>query len=182
MFKGEKIKILISLFSVIALFFFLISSGNYSSGNNDEEYKLNRISGYATHPLHSNYSSAENGFRANNTSVSVSDDIIYKTGWYSVNGTSWRNFTFSGNYYNSEQLWLKDYVLSNFTNLGDGEHYVIIYSCKYNISYNLSWDCHGNKWQLIVINNTRVANNTNTTDTTPPIISLNLQLLEMDQL
>ncbi len=171
MFKGEKIKILISLFSVIALFFFLISSGNYSSGNNDEEYKLNRISGYATHPLHSNYSSAENGFRANNTSVSVSDDIIYKTGWYSVNGTSWRNFTFSGNYYNSEQLWLKDYVLSNFTNLGDGEHYVIIYSCKYNISYNLSWDCHGNKWQLIVINNTRVANNTNTTDTTPPIIS-----------
>ena len=106
----------------------------------------------ASHPLYSGFSSASNGFVFNNVSglVSVEDTAVYKTGYYSVNGSAWQSFTLSGTAYNGDVNWLSSsssYVLPAF---GAGEHYVIVYSCTYAGG---SWDCHDSKWQLVVVNN-----------------------------
>jgi hypothetical protein len=72
------------------------------------------------------------------------DTVIYKTGFYSLDGTNWTAFNFSGKQYvNSE--WISGFASFNTPNLWEGENYFIAYSCTYN---NSAWDCHEGKWQL----------------------------------
>jgi hypothetical protein len=114
--------------------------------------KESNIVGFATHSVYGLYGSPENGFlyNVNNNLLTVSDGIIYRTGYYSVEGGAWRSFSLSGTAYGSSNVWLRNSASYSLPNLGEGEHYVIVYSC----SYNNGWDCHGNKWQLQIINNT----------------------------
>ena len=109
----------------------------------------------AVHPLYSGFSSASSGFVFNNASsvVYVNDTTMYKIGYYSSNGSAWQNFTLAGAQYNSDANWLSGSSSYTLPAFGSGEHYIIVYSCTYNLG-NGSWDCHDNKWQLIVINNT----------------------------
>jgi hypothetical protein len=118
----------------------------------------NLISGYATHPLYSSFSSASSGFSFDNVSniVSAGDSAVYNVGYFSVNGSAWQNFTLTGAFYPSSAFWLGGSATATLPSFGIGEHYVIVYSCTYNSS-NSSWDCHENKWQLIIVNIT--ANN-----------------------
>ena len=108
----------------------------------------------AVHPLYSGFSSASNGFVFNNASglVSVADTAVYKTGYYSVNGSAWQSFALSGVSYNGNANWLRGLSLYTLPSMGVGEHYVIVYSCTYNAG-NVSWYCNDNKWQLVVVNN-----------------------------
>jgi hypothetical protein len=126
------------------------------------------IVGFAAHPLSVVFSAATPGFSLSANNVLVSDTAIYRTGWYSINGTAWRSFNLTGNSYSTNSNWLKNSATRSLPTLGIGEHYIIIYSCSY-INNTRSWDCHDNRWQLLVINNTiPLSNNsTNTTNSTP---------------
>jgi hypothetical protein len=119
------------------------------------------------HPKYPAFSKSQNGFVFNNASslVSVNDTIIYKTGFYSINGSNWRSFDFAGTYYLNTSDWIQEYASANIPSFGAGEHYVIVYSCTYNAS-NFSWDCHDNKWQLFVFAILENSNNTNNTNNT----------------
>ncbi|MGV8087185.1 MAG: hypothetical protein ACP5N1_06150 [Candidatus Woesearchaeota archaeon] len=146
--KHNRKKALIILILLLSVISFSILEDNYLKSrtpNMDKDFM-----GFATHALYSGFSSPELGFKINNTKLSVNDTIVYKTGWYSINGTAWQNFTLTGNFYNSNTNWLSGFANYTLPVFGVGEHYVIIYSC----SYSGGWNCYGNKWQLTIINNT----------------------------
>jgi hypothetical protein len=115
----------------------------------------NSITGFASHPIYSGFSSAGSGFIFNNNTrlLSVSDTAIYKTGYYSINGSNWQSFTLFGTAYGTSSVWLTGTATKTLPSFGVGEHYIIIYSCKYNVA-SASWNCSDNRWQLIVVNNT----------------------------
>ena len=48
---------------------------------------------------------AQASFTIDNNVLSISDDIIYNTGYYSVNGGSWQQFTLQGTAYGDGQPW-----------------------------------------------------------------------------
>lgn len=109
----------------------------------------------APHPVYTSFSSPEQGILLNkiNNIISVSDTAIYRIGYYSINGSAWQSFSLSGTSYNGNQNWLSGSVFKNLPDFGQGEHYIIIYSCTYN-SASSSWDCHDDKWQLIIFTKT----------------------------
>jgi parallel beta-helix repeat protein len=113
----------------------------------------------ANHALYPSFSTSENGFKFNNVSntVSINDTIIYRMGYYSINGSAWVQFNFSGVYYNNDSNWIQNSAVKSLPSFGYGEHYIIAYSCTYNYS---AWDCHEGKWQLMIIirNETKEAN------------------------
>ena len=126
---------------LVALFFSLPASDPAASST--------PITGQATHPMYGAFSVPEAGFRVSGGLVSVTDTALHKMGWYSVNGTAWQQFTFTGSAYGTGSTWLSGSASASLPAAlsASGEHYLIVYSC----SYNNSWDCHGNKWQLMVI-------------------------------
>jgi len=111
------------------------------------------------HPMHSAFAEAYD-LSINNGDLSVSDDIIYNTGYYSVNGGSWQSFSLQGTPYGGEHPWVLDTGTVNLPSSleGEGAHFIIIYSCSLE---NNVWSCHGdlengvmvNKWQLRVVEN-----------------------------
>jgi len=113
--------------------------------------------GFAAHAVYPSFSAPESRFTINGNVLSVSDTAIYKTGYYSINGANWQNFTISGTILSGN--WLTGtatYILPSF---GSGESYVVIYSCTKNVS---SWNCHDGtvgRWQLQIINTTKSGNN-----------------------
>lgn len=113
------------------------------------------------HPLYNEFSAADQTFIFNNNSgfLSAYDYAVYEVGYYSINGGAWKNFSLSGTRYFSSLNWLEGGVSAIVSNLGVGEHYIIIYSC----AYNRDWDCHDNKWQLIVVNNSVGVNSPHST-------------------
>jgi hypothetical protein len=117
----------------------------------------NFITGFVAHPIYSGFSAPESGFAFNNNTrtLSVTDTAVYKTGYYSINGSQWTSFTLSGTVYGTSPVWLTGTAIKALPSFGVGEHYIIIYSCKYNIA-SASWNCSDNRWQLLVINNTPV--------------------------
>ncbi len=131
---------------VFAVVFFLVISVFLVSiiGNN--------FVGFVVHPVYKNFSSPESGvsYVVGSGVVSVVDDIVYRTGYYSVDGGPWQSFSLSGSLYGSSSVWLKGSASRTLPVFGMGEHYVIVYSC----SYNNGWNCHDNRWQLLIINNT----------------------------
>ncbi len=145
------------LFVVVVLLFvgFFVDDSWLSSGEEYGSDESSSFTGFVVHPVYRNFSSPENGFifNVNNNLVTVSDDIIYRTGYYSVNGGSWRSFSLSGSLYDSSNVWLRDSASYSLPSFGEGEHYVIVYSC----SYNNGWNCHDNRWQLQIINNAQQA-------------------------
>ncbi len=156
-FYKRLILFLLIMCSLLLLFGIL---DNFKTGNkNYIDYNSGSVTGFVVHPVYRNFSSVEEGFNYNAISgqVSVSDDIVYKIGYYSVNGSSWRNFTLSGSLYGSSSVWLKGSALKTLPEFGEGEHYIIVYTC----SYNNGWNCHDNRWQLLIINNTVNENNLN---------------------
>ena len=86
-------------------------------------------------------------------SVSVADDLVYKYGFYAVNG-SWERFSLSGE--QEYDSWIPDSANAsldfNTVMLGlqaeeSSVNYVVTYSCSYDSNQG-AWDCHDNKWQL----------------------------------
>ncbi len=154
----KRIVLFLLFMCSLFLVFSIIVNINYKEYKiefNGEDVNLGKtITGFAIHPIYRNFSSPEQGFSLSGNSLSVSDYIIYKVGYYSINGSTWRNFTLSGNTYSNSNVWLRSLASYSLPNLGQGEHYIIIYSC----SYNNGWDCHDNRWQLKIINNTVILN------------------------
>jgi hypothetical protein len=113
---------------------------------------MHSITGFVTHSIYPSFSAAESGFVFNNNTrlLSVADDAVYKTGYYSINGSAWISFSLTGAAYGSSTVWLTSTATKTLPSFGVGEHYIIIYSCK----YSNNWNCSDNRWQLIVINNT----------------------------
>jgi hypothetical protein len=118
---------------------------------------FSQLSLAATHSLYSNFASPENGFVYSNNSLVVQDSIIYRIGFYSVNGSAWTSFNLSGAFFNNNSVenWLINSARRDILSFGLGEHYIIVYSCTLE---NNNWNCHDNKWQLLVVNN--ILNNT----------------------
>ncbi len=87
----------------------------------------------------------------NNNVLTISDTIIYNTGYYSANGGAWASYNLQGNAYTSGSPWLLDSATSNLPSIlsTGGPHYVLVYSCSL---VNNAWDCHENKWQLNIMN------------------------------
>lgn len=104
--------------------------------------------GLATHPLYPAFSAPEPGFTINGNLLSASDDALYKTGYYSFNGSAWQSFTLSGTTLGGN--WLTGTATKTLPSFGSGEHYIVVYSCNHDSD---SWDCYGNRWQLQIINN-----------------------------
>jgi hypothetical protein len=127
--------------------------GNSVTGN----VVNNPITGFVAHPIYSGFSAPEPGFTFNNNTraLSVTDTAVYKTGYYSINGSQWTSFSLSGTAYGTSPVWLTGTATKTLSAFGVGEHYIIIYSCKYNVA-SASWNCSDNRWQLLVINNTPV--------------------------
>jgi hypothetical protein len=162
-----KNKFIVPIVAIIFVLVLLLSVLTQKDAKNDElllkskenaDY-TNRISGFAVHSSYPEFSAANSGFIFNNISslVSVNDTVVYKFGYYSINGTAWQNFTLAGTGYNGDVNWLSNNATCALPVFGVGEHYVIVYSCTYNLS-NISWNCYENRWQLIVINNTPIPN------------------------
>jgi hypothetical protein len=107
------------------------------------------VVGFAAHSVYPSFSAAESGFAINGNALTVADTAVYKTGYYSINGAAWQNFTLVGNVLNGS--WLSNNANVILPNFGSGESYVVIYSCTKNAGV---WNCHDNKWQLKIINNT----------------------------
>jgi len=86
--------------------------------------------------------------------LSVVDDVVYKTGFFSVGGGSWQSFTLQGVAYGGGSDWLSGSAVASLPFFGVGEHYVIVFSCS---RVGSSWDCHssqghpGGFWQLLVV-------------------------------
>ncbi len=96
----------------------------------------------------------------NNNVLSISDRIIYDTGYYSIGGAPWTPYNLQGSYYPGSSDWLLDsanYNLPSELNTG-GPHYVLVYSCSYT---NGAWDCHGNMWQLNIVDDEECTPNCN---------------------
>jgi len=112
----------------------------------------------AAHPIHGGF--AEARFSISGNSVSISDTIIYNTGYYSVNGGSWQSFNLQGTPYGEGQPWLLNSGVGNLNGALDveGTHFVILFSCSLT-NNGQSWDCHGDmengvmvsKWQLEIL-------------------------------
>ena len=63
----------------------------------------------------------------NNNVLSVSDTIIYDTGYYSANGGAWTEYNLQGNYYTGSSSWILDSASANLPSAlsGSGTHYVL---------------------------------------------------------
>jgi hypothetical protein len=107
------------------------------------------LTGQATHGTYGAFSAPEPGFTIGNGRMVVSDDAVYKTGWYSVNGSAWQQFSLSGSAYGASSSWLAGAAYAHLPAAlsAPGEHYMIVYSCSNSSG---RWDCHGG-WQLQVI-------------------------------
>ncbi|MBN1274999.1 glycoside hydrolase family 140 protein [Candidatus Woesearchaeota archaeon] len=126
--------------------------------------------GLATHE-HYPLFSEPHGASLSDNDLHVTDDAVHKTAYYSVAGEDWQPFTLQGTAYGTSNDWLRGPVSHPLpTSLrGDGEHYIITYSCSL---IEDDWDCHGNNdhpggfWQLLITNNTNgqtLINNIKTT-------------------
>jgi hypothetical protein len=106
------------------------------------------LTGQATHGTYGAFSAPESGFRVSNGWATHSDDAVYKTAWYSVNGSAWQQLSLSGSAYGTSSSWLAGaaYAPLPAALFGPGEHYLIVYTC----SYDQGWQCHGG-WQLFII-------------------------------
>ncbi len=112
----------------------------------------------SSHSLFPLFSAPENGFVVSGQSLSVVDVVVYKTGYYSVNGSAWQSFSLSGNAYGGNADWLSGSSSFSLPSelSGFGVHFVIVYSCS---RVSGVWDCHGTAgypsgfWQLLVVNN-----------------------------
>ena len=126
--------------------------------NNLDIPSIPSVEDYETiaHQTYPAFSEAYFNINSNNV-LSISDKLIYRTGYYSINGANWVPFTLSGTQYQNYPFLLDSgqAVLPDDLN-DDGTHFVIIFSCNL---VNNAWDCHGDgnipaKWQLKIIQNT----------------------------
>jgi hypothetical protein len=140
---------------VISVFLIANTAGHNVEYFNSASTNANVITGFIAHPIYPSFSVAESGFVFNNNTklLSVTDTAVYKTGYYSINGSAWTSFTLTGTAYGTSTVWLTGTTTKTLPSFGVGEHYIIIYSCKY-ITASASWNCFDNRWQLIVVNNT----------------------------
>ncbi len=137
-------KVLIFLIAVGLVATLIIFESDSSSKINSQE----KLTGQATHTTYPEFSAPEQAHTLIGDTLTAKDTVIYRTGYYSINGASWQNFTFSGT--SRETNWLSGTATTIIPSLGTGENYVVIYSCT---QVNKNWDCHGNKWQLLTLNN-----------------------------
>jgi neutral ceramidase len=107
------------------------------------------------HQTYPAFSEAYFNINSNNV-LSISDKLIYRTGYYSINGQDWRTFELSGTQYQNYPFLLDSGQADLPDELNqEGTHFVIIFSCSL---VNNAWDCHGDgnipaKWQLQIIQN-----------------------------
>ncbi len=109
---------------------------------------------FIAHPLYPDFAEPHNTY-INNGLLSISDVIIYNTGYYSINGNPWTPYTLQGNPYSSGSPWLLDSATYSLPSVFDteGTHYILVYSCSL---VNNAWDCHKNiynqdMWQLNIV-------------------------------
>lgn len=78
-------------------------------------------------------------------SISITDDAVYRTGYYSFGDGSWHAFNFTQTGTNG---WLISQIASKTLSVPTGQsedNYVIAYTCTKQASV---WDCHNSKWQI----------------------------------
>ena len=120
------------------------------------------VVGYATHPIYPSFAAPESRSTINGNTLLVSDYAIYKTGYYSINGGAWQNFSLSGNTLSGN--WISSTATYTLPTFSSGESYIVIYTCTKNSDG--TWNCHDGttgKWQLQIINNTVPSNPTSPT-------------------
>ena len=112
--------------------------------------------GFTAHSVYPSFAAPESRLTINGNTLSVSDYAIYKTGYYSINGGAWQNFSLSGNTLSGN--WISSTATYTLPTFGTGESYIVIYTCSKTSG---TWDCHDGttgKWQLQIINNTVPSN------------------------
>ena len=103
----------------------------------------------------------EDSSSSGSLSVSGSDDLVYRYGFYSLGGGSWERFDLSGQ--GLHGVWFVGGADSSLGFSSDdfglspgglaSDNYVLVYTCSY-LSSSQSWDCHGGRWQLSPFNAT----------------------------
>jgi len=103
----------------------------------------------------------EDSSSSGSLSVSGSDDLVYRYGFYSLGGGSWERFDLSGQ--GLHGVWFVGGADSSLGFSSDdfglspgglaSDNYVLVFTCSY-ISSSRSWDCHGGRWQLSPFNAT----------------------------
>jgi hypothetical protein len=122
----------------------------------DDDNSNNYLSGYIVHPIYDKFSNpANSSFNSTNGMLQLQDTVIYVQAFYSINGTQYQNFNLTGSSFAGNSSWINNNASKVLDDFGEGEHYIIFYSCNYNLT-NESWNCHDNKWQLIIVNITAV--------------------------
>jgi hypothetical protein len=130
-------------------------SNSHSNSQLNFQTQTNSLTGYVTHSTYSAFSAPAVGFiySKNTNYLTIADTVIYRQAYYSINGSAWQSLSLNGISYNNNTNWVQDLASATLPNFGEGEHYIVAYSCKYS-SQNNSWDCQDGKWQLQIINNT----------------------------
>ncbi|MBN1275591.1 cellulase family glycosylhydrolase [Candidatus Woesearchaeota archaeon] len=109
------------------------------------------ITGLAPHSQYPDLYSAAHDTTIDGQTFTATDTAVYKQGWYSIDSGTWQAFTLQGAPYTDSEDWLATTATATLPSsiLNQGEHYIITYTC----TYNNGWDCHGGKWQLLIIDN-----------------------------
>jgi parallel beta-helix repeat protein len=144
--------------SMIILFFLIIFTLLLMKDTEKKDF-----TGMVTHSVYPSFSSAQNRLSLTGDRLIFSDKAVYKQAYYSINGAQWQPFMLEGTPYNGNNQWILNSAIKYLPHLGQGVHYVTIYSCY--LSDN-KWDCHGNtqntkgSWQLHIINNSDLTEET----------------------
>ena len=123
---------------------------------------LMNISGFAVHPIYEGFSTMRESFDLYSDLIftstdsyktlkfAISDSVVYKTAYISINGSVWRPVTMTGS--STVGNWVLGSATSS-TNIfpiqvpsgANGDNYIAIYSCT---RIGSGWDCNDNRWQI----------------------------------
>ena len=113
-----------------------------NNGENLDVPSIPSIGNYqkiADHTQYTSFAGAE--FTINNNVLTTSDKLVYNTGYYSINGAAWTQFTLTGTQYQNYPFLLDggQANLPNELSTIPGTHFVIVFSCSLT-NNGQSWD------------------------------------------
>lgn len=114
------------------------------------------VVGATPHDTYRGFAQPKEGYVIADDLVTVEDDLVFKTAYYSENGGMWKPLRLSGDVYTRSDRWLISRGTTVLPDLGAGEHYVITYSCELVKATTRkeanTWNCSQGQWQLHTIN------------------------------
>lgn len=149
---------------VLVISLFLVSEDMSGDGSQD-------LIGFAAHPIYGGFSVMTDTFDLYSDLVygsadpyktlrfSLSDSLIYKTAYISVDGNNWQPVTLTGttpisNWFSGSASGSVDVSTNHVPSGVTSNNYIAVYSCSRN---GTLWDCNDNQWQITTFTTLKAA-------------------------